>query len=132
MKIFKRGVRIAGLLACALFTLGRLPAQEVIVGDPVWNQGGEEPDEMPKSKGRLRPAYPKELRPTDEIGYVVIHRYLGAKGESRSIRATGTQVAFQRAVEDAFPDWTVKPAQRNGLAVDASIWVPVIFNPPSS
>lgn len=132
MKLAKRFGSSAWLLASFLF--GPLPgsAQEVIVGDPLWNQAGEAPDELPKSKGRLRPSYPKEVRPTDEIGYVIIRRYLGAKGEGRSMQATGTEVAFQRAVENEFSDWTMKPAQRNGQPVDASIWIPVIFNPPAS
>ena len=107
-------------------------AQEVIVGEPLWNHGDEKPDEMPKSKSRLRPAYPRELRATDEIGYVIIQRYVGAKGEARTMQATGTEVAFQRAVEAEFPDWDMKPARRHGQPVDAAIWVPVIFNPVGS
>lgn len=107
-------------------------AQEVIVGEPRWHQAGDEPDQMPVTKGRLRPAYPKELRETDEIGYVVLQRYVGSKGEGRSLNASGTQAAFQRAVEAEFPDWTMKPAVRNGQPVDAAIWVAVIFNPASS
>ena len=122
----------AVLLACASLHPGSLAGQEVIVGEPIWNHGSEKPDEMPKSKGKLRPAYPKEVRATDEIAYVVIERYVGAKGEGRSVHAVGTQVAFQRAVEAEFPDWTMKPAHRNGQPVDAAIWVPVIFNPATS
>jgi TonB family protein len=129
MKFFT-SLQAAAYLLIALVAAKSLPAQEVIVGEPIWNHGDEQPDEMPK--GRLRPAYPKELRATDEIGYVVVHRYLSTKGEGRTLQATGSEVAFQRAVEEEFSDWSMKPAKRNGKPVDAAIWLGVIFNPASS
>jgi TonB family protein len=132
MKTSMRALRTAGLLLGLSASPGFLPAQEVIVGEPIWNQAGEAPDELPKSKGKLRPSYPKELRATDEINYVIVQRYVAAKGENRNLRATGTQAAFQRAVEEEFSDWTMRPAQRSGQAVDAGIWVGVIFNPARS
>jgi TonB family protein len=129
MKIPLRTFCASGLLACASLC-SRLPAQEVIVGEAIWNHGDAQPDEMPR--GKLRPGYPRELRSIDEIGYVIVHRYIDAKGEGRNLHATGTQVAFQRAVEEEFSDWNMKPAKRNGQPVDGSIWLSVIFNPATS
>ncbi len=130
-RLIKRGFGPAALLGL-LFAGRPLHAQEVIVGEPTWALPGAAPDEMPKQKWRMHPGYPKEVRAADEIGYVIIHRYIVAAGDSRNLHATGTHTPFQRAVEEEFGDWDFKPARRNGQPVDAEIWMSVIFNPPSS
>lgn len=123
---------IGPVFLLGLLFSGPLRAQDVTVGEAVWALPGAAPEEMPKQKSRLRPDYPKELRAPGEIGYVVIQRYVGASGESRSLRAIGTQTPFQRAVETEFGGWEMKPARRNSQPVDAAIWLPVIFNPGSA
>src|SRR5476649_2119028 len=109
-----------------------LRAQDVTVGDVVWAGAEPAPEVLPASKGRLRPDYPDELRKTNETGYVIVFRYLDATGKSLSISAEGTHVPFQRAVEQTFEDWAMRPAQRGGKGVNAEIWIPVIFNPKSA
>lgn len=124
-------VRIAVLFAVAGI-IPSLRAQDVTVGDAVWAAGDAAPDVLPVPKSRLRPDYPDELRKTDEIGYVIIDRFLDATGKSLSLNATGTHVPFQRAVEEAFQNWGSQPALRDGKPVNAEVWIPVIFNPKSA
>lgn len=109
-----------------------LHAQDVTVGDAVWAAQEAAPDVMPASKSRLRPDYPDELRKTDEVGYVIIYRYLDATGKGLSMSAQGTHLPFQRSVEEAFQGWDMRPATRGGQNVNAEVWIPVIFNPKSA
>lgn len=110
----------------------RLGAQDVTVGDAVWASTEPAPEVLPVAKSRLRPDYPDELRKTNETGYVIVFRYLDATGKNLSMEAKGTHVPFQRAVESAFENWAMRPAQREGRAVDAEVWIPIIFNPKSA
>ncbi len=106
-----------------------LRAQEVTVGAPSWLLSGPAPDQLPQAKRPLRPDYPKEMRKTPEMGYVIVVRYVDASGQSLLLSAQGTSIAFQRAVEAEFGDWKMVPASRGGKPVDAQLWLPVIFNP---
>lgn len=109
-----------------------LRGQDVTVGDPVWAAADAAPDVMPVAKSRLRPDYPDEMRKTEEIGYVIVSRFLDATGKSLSLKANGTHVPFQRAVENAMQDWDMRAAMRGGRPVNAEVWIPVIFNPKSA
>lgn len=127
--------RFPVLLAVALGALPvfRLAAQDVIVGDPVWAAPDAAPDELPKTKSRLRPEFPEELKKADEVGYVIINRFVDETGKSLSLHAAGTHAPYQREVQEAFKDgWTMSPAKDGGKAVDARVWVSVIFNPKSA
>ncbi|MBW8780724.1 MAG: TonB family protein [Verrucomicrobia bacterium] len=116
---------------CAL-PLGRVSAQDVTVGEPVWFLPEPAPEELPKQKKKLRPDYPDEMRKTSEVGYVIVTRYLDETGKVLSSEADGSNVPFERAVEMASPDWAMTPAKRGGKPVNAKIWIPVIFNPKSA
>jgi TonB family protein len=98
----------------------------------MWAGVDPAPDTLPVPKSKLRPDYPDEMRKTGEIGYVIISRYVDATGKSLSMRAEGTHVPFQRAVEDAFQGWEMRPAKRGDQAVNAEVWAAVIFNPKSA
>jgi len=115
-----------------LVLMARLAAQDVTVGDPIWFRPDPAPDKMPAARGRVRVPYPNEMRKTDEIGYVIIDRYLDAKGQTSSLRAEGTHVPFQRAVEGAFSGTRMRAARRDREPIDARIWLSVIFNPKSA
>jgi TonB family protein len=122
------------LFTSLVLALVALPvaAQDVIVGDPVWALP-DAPDEMPKFKSRLRPEFPEELKKVDELGYVIITRALDDKGKSLLLNATGTHTPYKREVEEAFKGgWTMTPAKDGGKAINARVWVSVIFNPKSA
>lgn len=107
-------------------------AQDVTVGPPAWFSA-DSPDELPKFRKHYRPDYPADMRKTDEIGYVIAFRYLDAKGENRaSPPLQSTHLPFERAVEESFFQWKMTPARKNGVAVGAWTWTPVIFNPKSA
>lgn len=107
-KLVRRGF-LPFVLFGLLLSARPLRAQDVMVGEALWALPGAAPDEMPKAS-RIHPNYPKELRTTGEVGYVIVYRYVGATGESRGLHATGTQLPFQRAVEAAAGNWAMKAA----------------------
>ncbi len=117
------------LLLAPVICFSLLRAQDVTVGDPVWLLSDPAPDELPKTKGRLKPDYPDELRKTAETGYVIVIRYVDATGQSLSLNAHGTHLPFQRAVEAEINGRKMSPARRGGQPINAWIWQPVIFNP---
>ncbi len=122
---------VALFIALAVVSPG-LRAQDVTVGEPVWSGTEAAPEVMPVPRGKLRPDYPDEMRKTDEIGYVIIFRFLDSTGKNLSTAANGTHVPFQRSVESAFQGWEMRPATRGGRPVNAIVWVPVIFNPKAA
>lgn len=126
--------RFFAWFACALFTPGLVPllAQDVIVGEPSWASSEPAPDELPKSKGRLRPEFPEEMRKASQIGYVMVSQYIDASGKSLALNAQGTHEPYQRVVQEAFHDWSMTAARQNGQGVDGRIWLGVIFNPKSA
>jgi TonB family protein len=107
-------------------------AQDVVVSGPVAVPGEPSPYELAQPRSRLRPRYPSEMRGSSELGYVIISRYVDAKGKSLSLSATGTHLPYQRAVEEEFDGWDFKPAKRGDKSVDSSVWIAVIFNPKSA
>jgi TonB family protein len=106
-------------------------AQDVTVGSPGWFSAGT-PDEPPKTLRNYRPDYPGDMRKTNEIGYVIVFRYLDAKGESRSAQIESTHLPFERAVEESYLQWKMSPAKRNGKPEGAWTWIPIIFNPKAA
>ena len=104
-------------------------AQDVTVSDPAWYLTEGAPDELPKTKSRLRPDYPDEMSRTGEVGYVTIHRYSDEHGTPQATNVTGTHLPFQRSVEHEIRDWTLSAAVRGGRPEGAWIAVTVIFNP---
>ncbi|HEX2853303.1 MAG TPA: TonB family protein [Opitutaceae bacterium] len=127
-------IRFLGLFAVALGALPVFPlvAQDVIVGDPIWALPDPAPDEMPKTKGRLRPEYPEELKKTSELGYVIIHRTIDSTGKSLTINAAGTHEPCKREVQEAFRDWGMSAAKNKGEPIDSRVWLGIIFNPKSA
>jgi TonB family protein len=115
-----------------LALLARTWAQDVTVGDPVWMRTTPAPTVLPLSRHRLRPDFPSAVKKSGDIGYVIVIREVTADGESSSLRALGNEMVYQRAVEAKFTGWEMKPAEENGQAVSATIWLAVVFNPPSA
>lgn len=107
-------------------------AQDITITGPVAAPGEAYPDEFPQPKSRPRVEYPREMRNTDEVGYVIIEHVVDEKGANRSLGAHGSHIALQRAVENEFSDWKMKPALRDGKPVPCSFWQAVIFNPKSA
>jgi TonB family protein len=121
----------AAALAALVFTLPRLLAQDVTVGEPGWFKAEGVPEVPPKAKRDLRVDYPDELRQRDtgETGYVIISSYLDAKGQTLVLEARSPYPWFKRAVEQAMGGWQMRPAQRGGQPVPSWFWIPIIFNP---
>lgn len=106
-------------------------AQDVTVGPAGWFSAGA-PDEVPKMLKPYRPDYPGDMRKTNEVGYVIVFRYLDAKGEGRGAQIASTHLPFERSVEESFFQWKMSPAKRNGTPVGAWTWIPIIFNPKAA
>jgi TonB family protein len=123
------------ILSAAVLTAGavvsRLGAQDVSVGEPGWFKTEGLPEVPPQAKRDLHVEYPDELsqRDTGETGYVIITRYLDAKGRSLVLEARSAYPWFKRAVEQAVAGWQMRPAQRGGQPVPSWFWIPIIFNP---
>ncbi len=125
--------RKGALLLILTISAPVLRAQDVTVSDPVWLGTDSAPDVMPVTKNRMNPAYPDDLRKLNEPGYVILVRYLDASGQSLAIHhINSTHVPFQRAVESELSERKFAPAKRNGVPVNAEIWLSVIFNPKSA
>jgi TonB family protein len=126
-----RLVALSAVIVTAWIWALRLPAQEVTVGEPGWFKTDGVPDVPPQPKRDLRVEYPDELsrRDTDETGYVILTRYLDAKGQSLMLEARSAYPWFKRAVEQALAGWSMRPAKRGGQPVPSWFWIPVIFNP---
>lgn len=107
-------------------------AQDVVVGEPVWEGADAPPEEMPKTKSRLRVEFPEEMRKTTELGYVIVNRYVDTAGKSMSMSVVGTHLPYQRVVREEVSNWTMTAAKRGGQPIEATIWAAIIFNPKSA
>jgi TonB family protein len=127
-------ILIRPLATLVLVALVRLSAQEVIVGELGWFRNDGVPDQPPQAKRPLKPEYPRELRSADagEGGYVILTRYLDAKGQSLDLEVNSANPRFAEAVMAALEDWQLLPAKRGGQAVPSWFWMPIIFNPKSA
>ncbi len=124
----------ARLFAGASFLfVASLSAQDLTVGDPIWFSS-EPPPDTPLKTGTLRPKVPDELKKLEEVGYVVLSRYVGAEGQHISTAVKATHPPLERAVEEEYRavGWTLPAAKRGGKRVAARVWIPVIFNPKSA
>ena len=123
------------ILGAAAFIPGivsSLFAQEATVGAVGWFSSDGIPGQPPQAKRRLRVDYPDEMRKAGDPGYAIIFRHLDADGQSLSLSVRATQRPFQRSVEEAMNDWTMRSATNAGKPVAAQFWIPVIFNPVSA
>ncbi len=121
-----------GAVAITLIPVLRLPAQDVTVGEVGWFRAEGVPGQPPQMKRRLRVDYPDEMRKAGDVGYAIIFRHLDAAGQSLTLQIRATQLAFQRSIEKATRDWSMRPAAHAGRPVPAQFWIPVIFNPASA
>jgi TonB family protein len=106
-------------------------AQEVTVLDPAWldphNVAGEQ---APAFKRPPRITYPRELRDSDELGYVLVVQSVDAKGKRLVLGRGGSHPYFERAVFDAMSgSMDQRPAVRAGAAVESVSWYAFIFHP---
>ncbi len=127
--------RKGALLLILTISAPVLRAQDVTVSDPVWlgTDSDAAPDTRPDTKGWINPSYPADLRQLNEPGYVILVRYLDASGQSLAIHhINSTHVLFRRAVESELFERKFAPAKRNGVPVNAEVWLSVIFNPKSA
>lgn len=120
------------LLVSLLHGPNVLPAQEVIVGDPVVFAGEVAADQPPVLKRKPSLVFPRDMKPAGTVGYVMMIFYLDEKGKTRSRWVHGTVHPYEKAVADGVDEWRFQPGARDGQPVGTRFWQPVIFNPASS
>ncbi len=106
-----------------------LRAQEVTVGPPSLFEGHPAVDVMPAFGKKLSPKFPREVRKSDEPGYVIVAVYVDEAGKHRARFVVGTVYPYEESVEDELLNYKVVSAKRDAKAVPSWFWVPVIFNP---
>jgi protein TonB len=75
------------------------------------------------------PYYPKEVIPDKRPGVVLLKIDVDAKGRVTSVEVIeSTALIFESQARQAARQWSFEPAQRNGVAVPATIVVPVEFS----
>src|SRR4051812_28671556 len=114
----------------ALFLVADAFAQDVTIGEIHVSPPG--PQIAPALKSPVPPAYPEEMSPTDEIGYVWVSSLVDDNGKPQNVTVSGNHLAFQRAVEASVARWEITPGQSAGKRVAAKIQFPVVFNPRSA
>ena len=117
------------ILVALMATTPPVRAQDVTIGSSEWFFGGNAPDELAKTIKVIKPDYPADMRKTAETGYVIVFRYIDAKGEARGVPMYGTHLPFERAVEESVFHWKISPAKRGGVPVGSWSSIPIIFNP---
>jgi TonB family protein len=128
-------IRFAALSVIALaagITPLRLPAQDVIIGEPGWFRPEGAPDQLPQTRRKPEIEYPDDLLTSDETSYVILGRYLDEKGHGVMLEAHSTHPWFTEAAEAAAGDWLMRPARLGGKPVASWSWIPIIFNPASA
>ena len=119
-------------VCCASVLVAEVKAQDVSVNDPVWFFPAAPPDELPRLKARVHPAYPNEMKNSSEQGYAILTRYVDATGFVRASDVEGTHIPFQWTVDRDRESWSMTAAKRAGRTVDGRVYIAVIFNPKSA
>ena len=126
----RRGSFFAAVLLATVS--GRLVAQDVTVTSLQWIETKDAPDELPTLKKRPEIEFPRELRGTSEIGYVVRELTVDEKARNHGGAEATTQPAYLRAVLQGSGDWKFNPGRRAGKAVNTATRMAFIFNPASA
>ncbi len=123
-------VRVA---AAVLLTTGaHLPAQDVTITPPSWENCYDVPDQPPALKNKLSLAFPSDLKATPDIGYVVFDVVLDKKGQTLANRPLATLAAYERAAHVIGGSFTRLPGRRAGEGVNTEFSFAVVFNPASA
>jgi TonB family protein len=126
-----RGLRIITAGSVILGALSRLPAQDVTVSALEWTNPAHAPDTLPVVKHTPKLTFPRELKTTTEIGYVVVDAMISEKAERLVWAPHASLPTYLQsyAVDDRF---TFQPARRDGKPVISEVTLALIFNPASA
>jgi protein TonB len=87
-------------------------------------------DQPPMLKDPVaHPYYPKEVIPDKRPGMVLLKIDVDAKGQVTAVEVIeSTALIFESQARQAARQWSFEPARRDGVAVPATIVVPVEFS----
>lgn len=123
---------VLAIAASLGFACAPATGQDVSVSPLQWTDPNDAPDEMPALQRNPQLKFPEALRPTPDIGYVVIDFILDAKARKLGSSRATTTPAFIRVYEEAFEQFKFTPARRDGKPVNAAVTLALIFNPASA
>ena len=107
-------------------------AQEVTVSPLQWSDLMDPPDTLPVLKSRLAMPFPRELRATPEIGYILYDVVVDAKGRTLALHPRATAEVLLAAERAARQEWKFAAGKREGKAVNSAFTFGVLFNPASA
>ncbi|MBL9213032.1 MAG: TonB family protein [Opitutaceae bacterium] len=119
-------------IAAALVLGAWAGAQEVAVSPLQWSDLMDPPDTLPVLKSRLTMPFPRELRATPDISYILYEVVLDAKGRALVLHPRATTEVLLAAERAALQEWKFAPGKREGKAVNSAFIFGVLFNPASA
>ncbi|HRE80677.1 MAG TPA: TonB family protein [Opitutaceae bacterium] len=106
--------------------------QDVILLSPRWVDFRDPPDTLPVLSRKGTPKFPESLAKTSQVGYVITRLMLDSQGRLIFRERIGTQIAYERALEEAKIVESWKPGKREGKTVNTRVEYGNIFNPASA
>lgn len=97
-----------------------------------WTDLQDPPDTLPVLKSRLVVPFPREMRATPDIGYILYQVTVDAKGRTLSLHPRATTENLLGAERAALQKWEFGPGKRDGKAVNSAFHFGVLFNPASA
>ena len=85
---------------------------------------------VPRKLVDVKPVYPESMRETGQEGLVTLEAVIGTDGSVTSVAAISAQVHpdFANAAMDAVRQWRFSPTLLNGVAIEVSMKVSVVFS----
>jgi TonB family protein len=85
---------------------------------------------VPRKLVDVKPIYPESMRETGQEALVTLQAVIGVDGSVTSVSVLTTQVHpdFGNAAMDAVRQWRFSPTLLNGVAIDVSMKVTVVFS----
>jgi len=84
-------------------------------------------DELPVALTRVQPKYPDSARAAGTQGTVQLQAFVKTDGSVGDVKVTVSVPGLDEAAMACVRQWTFKPAQAGGKAVEAWVGVPVKF-----
>ena len=84
-------------------------------------------DELPVAISRVQPQYPDAARAAGTEGTVQLQAFVKTDGSVGDVKVTVSVPGLDDAAMACVRQWTFKPAQAGGKAVEAWVGVPVRF-----
>lgn len=121
------------LLLCALVfpPAVALHAQDLAVGEILNCEPDHALDQLPRVTGTWSPASPAELAGATGPELVFLQLLVQPTGKFDHC-TRGTNPVLNKSAGKALKELTLAPAQAQGRAADAYIWLPLIFNPAAA